>query len=62
MSKCAVINLEIWDDGPKAHQPKFHGAIRPGVWGPRRPPLGSRGKASRPKTNLSISWHLLVVF
>ena len=37
------INLEIWVD--VAHQPKFHGAIRPGVWGLPKPPLGSRGKA-----------------
>ena len=42
-SNDAGINLEIWDDGP--NQPKFQGAIRPGVWGPPRPPLGSSGKA-----------------
>ena len=31
--------------GPKAHQHKFPWALRPGVWGPQRPPLGSRGNA-----------------
>ena len=40
------ILLEISVDGPKAHQQKFSWAlIGPGVWGPRRPPLGSRGNA-----------------
>ena len=36
---------EICVDGPKAHQHKFPWALRPGVWGPPRPPLGSRGNA-----------------
>ena len=40
------ILLEISVDGPKAHQQKFPWAlIGPGVWGPPRPPVGSRGNA-----------------
>ena len=38
------ILLEISVDGPKAHQQKFLWAlIGHGVWGPPRPPVGSRG-------------------
>ena len=40
------ILLEISVDGPKAHQQTFPWAlIGPGVWGPPRPPVGSRGNA-----------------
>ena len=40
------ILLEISVDGPLAHQQKFPWAlIGPGVWGPRWPPVGSRGNA-----------------
>ena len=40
------ILLEISVDGPKAYQQKFPWVlIGPGVWGPPRPPLGSRGNA-----------------
>ena len=42
----AGILLEISVDGPKAHQQKIPWAlIGPGVWGPPRPPVGSRGNA-----------------
>ena len=40
------ILLEISVDGPKAHQQKFPWAlIGPGVWGPPRHTVGSRGNA-----------------